>query len=93
MFESKKHSQNQEEGLKKLAAVSDNFQLGIVTSLLKEHDIPFMLKDYGSGDCMRLYTGSSIFGSDIFVAEEDFEKADALLDGINFEREEESGSD
>ena len=62
-----------------LTTVSDNVQLAIIESILKDAKIPYFAKERGSGSAVKVITGFSIFGADIFVPKEEFEKASALL--------------
>ena len=63
-----------------LTTVSSNYQLGLVQSILEEHNIPCLAQDRASGGYMRVYAGGSIFGTDIYVAPENLEEARELLD-------------
>lgn len=45
-----------------LTTVSSNYQLGLVQSILEEHNIPCLAQDRASGGYMRVYAGGSIFG-------------------------------
>lgn len=67
-----------------LTTAADDFQLGIIKSVLQENGVPFLLRDRESGNYMRFLAGTSIFGTDMLVNAEDLQKAGKLLDGINF---------
>lgn len=66
-----------------LKTVDNNFDLELITNLLKENNIPYILKDNGTGGYMRIIAGSSIFGTDILVEESFFEKAYEILESIS----------
>ena len=51
----------------------------MIRSILDDNDIPYLLKDHGSGGHMRIIAGGSIFGTDVMVEETDFDKAKSLL--------------
>ena len=48
--------------------------------ILEEEGIPYLLKDRGSGEVVRILSGYSTFGSDIFVPAALLETATELLD-------------
>lgn len=59
---------------------SDNeFELGIVTAILDDNSIPYILKNKGSGGYMRIVTGSSPFGTSIMVEKSTLERAMELI--------------
>ncbi|MBQ8141131.1 MAG: DUF2007 domain-containing protein [Clostridia bacterium] len=62
-----------------LISVTDNVQLAIIESILKNSKIPYFSKERGSGAAVKVIAGFSIFGTDVFVLKEDFEKAAELL--------------
>ena len=67
-----------------LRTTSDEFQMGMITSILEDNNIPFIIKDPGSGGYMRIISGSSPFSTDIMVDEDSFEIANSLLEQISF---------
>ena len=58
-----------------LINVYSDLERGIATVALEDAGIPYSLKDYESGNYMRLLTGSSIYGCEIDVAPEDYDRA------------------
>ena len=52
----------------------------IICGILEEEKIPFLTKDRGAGEAVRVVTGYSMYGCDIYVPAALFEKANALLD-------------
>lgn len=76
-----------------LTTVSSNYQLGLVKSILEEHEIPCLAQDRASGGYMRVYAGGSIFGTDIYVSPDNLEKARELLDILMFDNMEEVPED
>lgn len=50
-----------------LTQVDNEFELGIVSAILDDNGIPFIVKDSGSGGYMRIITGASPFGTKIMV--------------------------
>jgi hypothetical protein len=47
--------------------------------VLRDEEIPFVKKDRGSGGAVRIISGYSMYGTDLFVAPEDLERASALM--------------
>jgi hypothetical protein len=80
--------------LKLLVNVNDRIYQSIVESVLKDNDIPFFSKERGSGSAVKIITGFSLFGTDIFVLKRDFDRAKELMeilssgDGEAFDEEE-----
>lgn len=69
----------------KLRSISNEIELGMIKEILKDNNIPYIVKDYGSGGYMRIISGGSLFGTDIMVKEADFDKANSLLESINID--------
>jgi len=74
---------NKDINLKLLKTVDNNFELDLISNLLEENNIPYILKDHGTGGYMRIIAGSSIYSTDILVEESFFEKANELLNSIS----------
>lgn len=68
-----------DEGLSLLTTVYDNASLVLTVGILRDAGIPFLLKDRGAGGAMRVIAGYNMFGTDIFVREEDLDTAAALI--------------
>jgi len=66
-----------------LRTISSEFELGMITSILEDNDIPFIVKNYGSGGYMRIISGGSPFRTDIMVDEAAYETANSLLEQIS----------
>ena len=78
--EKEKHSRDIEMIV--LKTTNNSIELNFIKNLLDENDIPYMLKDHGVGGYMRIATGSSLYGTDIFVERSTFEKAKGVLDNF-----------
>ena len=63
-----------------LTTVHDEVEKNLILGMLEEEEIPFLCKDRGSGEAVRILTGFSVFGCDIFVPKAVHEQAEALLD-------------
>ncbi len=65
--------------LEHLTFVNDKIYLSMVETLLKDNDIPYFTKERGSGGAIKVIMGFSIFGADVFVPKQYFEKASELI--------------
>ena len=63
-----------------LTTTHDDVEKNIICGILEEENIPFLVKDRGAGEAVRVVTGYSMYGSDIYVPVALFEKANELLD-------------
>ena len=71
---------NADEGVVLLTTVHDEVEKELLCGILEEEEIPFLVKDRGSGEVMRILAGFSMFGCDIYVPEELFDAANGLLE-------------
>lgn len=67
------------DNVKLLTTVYDNGSLAIIRSLLDSAKIPYMAKDRGAGEVVKIITGIPMFGTDIYVPEDCYEVAVALV--------------
>lgn len=65
------------ENAKLLVTVYDFGMRSVVESILRDANIPYILKDRGGS--IPVITGSSMFGTDVFVNEADFDAAEELI--------------
>ena len=72
-------SASNQEGLALVATVFNPSELIVIKSILDDANIPFLAKDRGAGGPVKVIMGYSIYGTDIFVREEDAETALVLL--------------
>lgn len=63
-----------------LTTTHDDVEKGILCGILEEEKIPFRAKDRGAGEALRVVSGYSMYGCDIYVPAALYEKANALLD-------------
>ncbi|NLK43211.1 MAG: DUF2007 domain-containing protein [Tissierellia bacterium] len=83
MFDKNKGNQeNKDIQLVLLKTVNNNIELGLITNLLEENNIPYLLRDPGTGGYMRIIGGGSIYGTDILVEESFFERASEIIGSI-----------
>lgn len=73
----------------KLVTVSDRVKFDLITSMLDEYEIPFIVKDDEAGSIMRIIGGSSIYGATIYVPDFIYEKSRNIVadtfKGIEFD--------
>lgn len=69
--------------LELLITVNDRIYQSIIESILTDNEIPFISKERGSGAAVKVITGFSLFGTDIFVLSGDLDRAKTLLDELN----------
>ena len=70
-----------------LTTVYDIAILGMVRGLLEDANIPYLVHERATGSAMRIMTGFSLFGTDIFVPKAAEEVARDLIAGINTDGE------
>ena len=63
-----------------LTTVHDPVERAVIGSILEGEKIPYMIRERGSGEAVRVLAGYSMFGSDIFVRKDSLEQAQELLD-------------
>lgn len=63
-----------------LITVFDNIQLAMVRGLLESEKIPYLVKERGSGSSLKIISGFSLYGSDVFVEKNCLERARDLID-------------
>ena len=63
-----------------LTTTHDDVEKMIICGILEEEKIPFLAKDRGAGEAVRVVTGYSMYGCDIYVPKVLLEKANAFLD-------------
>ena len=69
-----------DKGTVLLTTVHDEVEKNLLCGILEEEKIPFLVKDRGSGEAVRILAGFSMFGCDIYVPEELFDQANELLE-------------
>lgn len=69
----------------KLKSTPNEIELSMIKGILEDNNIPYIVRDHGTGGHMRIMTGGSLFGTDIMVEEADFGKAKKLLESIGMD--------
>lgn len=62
-----------------LTTAHGNEELAAIEALLRSADIPYRLCDRGAGGVVRVISGYTMYGTDVYVPEEQLETAKALL--------------
>ena len=65
-----------------LITVYDVAVLGIVRGMLEDENIPYLVRERGTGSAMRIITGFSLFGTDVYVPADALETAKGLVAGL-----------
>lgn len=77
-----------------LTTVHDNAELSVLRSILEGEEIPYMIKERGSGSSVKIIAGYSMYGTDVFVPKEVLAQATEILEAYrNAEPIEEDGDD
>jgi hypothetical protein len=63
-----------------LASNLSQLDATMITGLLEDAGIPSYIKDRGIGGYLKIYMGYTIYGQDIYVNQESYDKAKELLD-------------
>ena len=66
----------------KLKSISNEVELSMIKEILDDNNIPYIVKDYGSGGYMRIISGGSMQETDIFIDKSVLEQAKYLLESI-----------
>ena len=73
-------SAKHDENLELLTTVYHNVELSVLRSILEGENIPYLARERGSGSSVRIITGFSMFGTDIFVPKAIIEQAKEVLE-------------
>lgn len=69
----------------KVFNAADQIQAEMIHDHLKEHGIESMSKQPGTGEYMSIAMGYSVYGTDIYVKEEQKAKAEALINELIYD--------
>ena len=78
----KPHKISDGDDVSHLITVYDVAVLGIVRGMLEDENIPYLVRERGTGSAMRIITGFSMFGTDVYVPTEAYETAKGLVAGL-----------
>ncbi len=70
--------------MKHLITLSDNIKIAIIENYLLENEILILKKSRGIGGYLEIVAGGNIYGTDIFVQENNYIKAKNLLLELGF---------
>ena len=66
----------------KVYSCARRFQADMIIEALKSEGIPAYSQSDGSGEYMEIYMGTSLFGENIYVDENDARRAEEIIRGI-----------
>ncbi len=66
--------------MKLILSTSDQIQTRMAENLLKEAGIPCFTKYEGYGGYLKVYMGTTVFGIDTYVNDEDYDRAKEIVD-------------
>lgn len=81
----KAHKISDSDEVSHLTTVYDVAVLGIIRGMLEDEHIPYLVRERGTGSAMRIITGFSLYGTDIYVPTEALETAKAMIAGLEDE--------
>ncbi|MBU5427601.1 DUF2007 domain-containing protein [Tissierella pigra] len=70
-----------------LRSTNNNYELDLIKSLLEENNIPYIIREPGIGQHMRIIGGLPLYGTDILVEKSSFEKANNILEELPWQDE------
>ena len=62
-----------------LASNVSQMDATLITAQLTDADIPYYIKDHGTGGYMKLYMGYTVYGQDIYVGTDQYDKANEII--------------
>ena len=69
-----------------LITTYDLGELAVVRSILEAENIPYLARERGSGSMVKIVTGFTMYGTDVFVPKAALERAQDLLENLeNFD--------
>jgi hypothetical protein len=66
-----------------LTTAHGNEELAAIEALLRSAEIPYRLSDRGAGGVVRVISGYTMYGTDVYVREQDVETAQELLTPVD----------
>jgi hypothetical protein len=66
-----------------LTTAHSNEELAAIEAMLRSAEIPYRLMDRGAGGVVRVISGYNMYGTDVFVREQDLETAQELLTPVD----------
>lgn len=66
----------------KVLSTDNAISAEMAAGLLQQKEIPCYIKDLETGNYLSIYMGYSVFGKEIYVDKEDYERAKKLLESV-----------
>lgn len=82
--EEHKNKKELSQSLVFLKNVSDDYQKDLIVSFLENENISVIEKHEGIGQYLKIYSGQSYQGKNLYVLEENYERAKMLVDSLKF---------
>lgn len=87
-FDDKLKNKNQiNQSLVLLKNVSDDYEKDLVVSFLETENIVVIEKHEGIGQYLKIHSGQSYQGKNLYVLEEDYVRAKELVDSLKFKQQ------
>ena len=87
LYEEEKNETEIEQSLVFLKNVSDDYQKDLIISFLETENISVIEKHEGIGQYLNVYSGQSYQGKNLYVLEENYERAKVLVESLKFKKE------
>ena len=82
----KSHKITDGDEVELLMTAYDQGELAVVRSILEAENIPYLARERGSGSMVKLVTGFTMYGTDVFVPTAALERARDLIEHLeNFD--------
>ena len=82
----KSHKISEGDEVDLLITTFDQGELAVVRSILEAENIPYLARERGSGSMVKIVTGFTMYGTDVFVPKAALERAQDLLENLeNFD--------
>jgi len=85
--EEKKNENEINQSLVFLKNVSDDYQKDLVVSFLETENIAVIEKHEGIGQYLKIHSGQSYQGKNLYVLDEDYERAMVLVESLKFKQQ------
>lgn len=69
-----------------IGEIKNEIEFNITKEVLRDNNIPFLTKEEGAGNYLRIIGGFSLFPYEIFVSKNDFNRANEILNSIFIDR-------
>ena len=78
----KSHDITEGDAVDLLTTVYDQGELAVVRSILEAENIPYLVRERGSGSVVKIVTGFTMYGTDVFIPSAEMERARELMEAL-----------